>query len=777
MKARVGLLTPYSSLTGIGTFTHALTPYLNSSYGGYDFEFTLLVPPHQKLYRSAVNSIPLSNPGENADFLDLFDFLIFNLGNNAQHHDLIHNFLLKKTGVAILHDYVYQHYFAGRTIGDVGSIQTYGALMTQYYKGAGLDVLDWSGVASVNLPTFYAPWETTRATDLPLSEPLMHLASGVIVHSKFSEDYIRPRFHGPLLRLGMPCDQKPGLHDANSEQPDAAVSRLPYLRALSFGHLTANKCLETMIETFARSELLRKGVRYTIAGHPSDRAYADHLASLIDEHGLRNIVTLELSVPERRLTEMMREADFFVNLRHPNTEAASASLAEQMFAGKPSLIYATGCYAEVPQEASIRIERPGDVGEIVSALEAMVRDRNLLVSKGASAREFASRIDSRTYVENLKSFLLEHRDTFERRGNLVNRRRAEENEVEGRWLNDLRSARETFQLLDEKWLPVTTVMDLSAPDAARYFALVLLGVSPSRRLLTFLESFLTQLSPARRYRLASLAYLISAVLAGCAGKHRDRLTELTPIYELDFWRLVERLPDELVLSWTHLALSNGLPQPDDGADTETDTLLARSDRREYLRRALNHWSQFLGLRNRQYSALVEWLSRPGCLTEAINVSAADVPALPADQWLSMRKGSKFLPLMESFYSTERNGAWTNAAGARLVFRLSNVDQPVREIWLRLWSRSTKELGERRLTLAEIYSGAETQIGLPLEWEMREARVTLHAKRKSDHYAIAFVVDKPYNPRNLGVAKDARDLGVYVSEIRIVTDPITISHQA
>lgn len=768
MKLRVGWLSPYSSLTGVGTFTHALTPHFNASHNGVDFEFTLLVPQSQKLYQSCVNAIQLPDSLECAAFLDLFDFLVFNLGNNAQHHDLIHRFLLKKTGVAICHDYVYQHYFAGRAIGGVGSVQNYGALIAGCYESEGLDILEKSGVASVRLPTLYAPWETIRGTEQPLAGPLVQLASGLIVHSQFSERYVSRHFDGPMLRLGFPCDQKPGFDKDNRQGWRSDVLRTPFVRALSFGHLTANKSIDVFIEAISRSDLLRTRIRYTIAGHPSDRAYTDHLLSLVEEYGLRNVVTIEFSVPESRLMEMMRDTDFFVNLRYPNTEAASASLAEQMYSGKPSLIYATGCYAEVPCGASIRIEQPGDLEEIIDALEAVVRDRKLLISKGDAAREHASKMDTRIYVDRVKSFLLENGKIFERRRRVANNLGNNGRGDDASWLKKLRAAREKQQLLDEKWLPVATFMDLSGRDAARYFALVLIGVNPSSALLAFLQNYLEDLCASRRYRLASLAYLISATLAGCAGPHRERLTHIAPIFELDFWRLLEHLPGEIIEDWSHLALWNGLrAQKEETKEKEMDG--QSLSRRHLLKDVLNHWSQSSGTHNDQYAALMDWLTESDWLTEIRVLKAKDVPALPADQWLPMTVNSEYLPLLESFYRVEEGGTWTNAYGARLIFRLVNAERQVREVRLRVWSRSTEELGARQLTITEIRSGAKIQIGLTTEWGMLETRLSLERTPQPDFYSIALVVDKAYNPARLGVAQDARDLGVYLSEICIVTD--------
>jgi hypothetical protein len=189
----------------------------------------------------------------------------------------------------------------------------------------------------------------------------------------------------------------------------------------------------------------------------------------------------------------------------------------------------------------------------------------------------------------------------------------------------------------------------------------------------------------------------------------------------------------------------------------------------FLKGALSHWSQSFGTHDRQYVALMGWLNGPDWLTEVRSVKAKDVPALPADRWLSVSANNKFLPLLESFYRVEEGGTWTNAYGARLSFRLVNVERQVREVRLRVWSRSTEELGERQLTVAEIRSGAEMRIGLPEEWGMLEARLSLKSTPQPDFYSVAFVVDKAYNPANLGVGQDARDLGVFLSEICIVTD--------
>ncbi|MGD9657469.1 MAG: hypothetical protein AB7U61_07480 [Methylocystis sp.] len=228
------------------------------------------------------------------------------------------------------------------------------------------------------------------------------------------------------------------------------------------------------------------------------------------------------------------------------------------------------------------------------------------------------------------------------------------------------------------------------------------------------------------------------------------------------------MPEEILQDWGHLALWNGLrPPTDENKEAECD---GRSlSRRHLLKEVLSHWNENFRTPNRQYAALIDWLNETDWLTEVRSVNVNDVPALPADKWLSVSANNKFLPRLESFYRVEEGGTWTNAFGARLIFRLDNAERRVREVRLRVWSRSTEKLGERQLTVAEAGSGVEMHIGLPAEWGMMEACLSLKATSQPDFYSIAFVVDKAFNPASLGVGLDARDLGVYLSEMCIITD--------
>src|SRR5665213_1487160 len=119
MTYRIGWLSPFTPASGVGTFSSAVTESFPESFRGEPLELTILHGPTETLYRSRHRQIQIRSSKDVYPFLDLFDLLVYNMGNNELHHGIIFDLMLIRPGIVILHDYVYQHYLVGR-LGHLG---------------------------------------------------------------------------------------------------------------------------------------------------------------------------------------------------------------------------------------------------------------------------------------------------------------------------------------------------------------------------------------------------------------------------------------------------------------------------------------------------------------------------------------------------------------------------------------------------------------------------------------------------------------------------------
>jgi hypothetical protein len=165
-------------------------------------------------------------------------------------------------------------------------------------------------------------------------------------------------------------------------------------------------------------------LRLLIAGRPAEPGLPEELRALAAQLGLGSRVAVETAVSVARLQQIKREADMFVNLRHPNTEGASGSLVEMLDAGKPVLLHPSGCYAEVPEGAAVRVGTLSDPADLASALAALAADPERRIALGAAGRAHARRLSGGGYIARLLDFLDAEGATIRRRQGLHGSRRA-----------------------------------------------------------------------------------------------------------------------------------------------------------------------------------------------------------------------------------------------------------------------------------------------------------------------------------------------------------------
>ena len=295
------------------------------------------------------------------------DVSLYHVGNDAEAHGWIVEALRRRPGVVVLHDFVLHHLVVGLTFsrGDAA-----GYLAAMEREGGLVGRLLAYAVLDNKLPPL---WET-RPEDYPLAGEILRDATGLIVHSHYVEERARATgYDGPIVRIPHPAWPIPEIAAAKADGD-------PLFGC--FGHLNETKRIEELVHAFARVRERHPNARLLLVG-----SLAVRLARLELPDGVEH----RDYVPEDELWSLMAACDAIVSLRSPTMGETSGSAIRALSLGKPLVVSDVGWFAELPDEAVIKV--PVDEGEedTLAAALAALTDPNVRAKMGAAARELVER--------------------------------------------------------------------------------------------------------------------------------------------------------------------------------------------------------------------------------------------------------------------------------------------------------------------------------------------------------------------------------------------------
>ncbi len=295
------------------------------------------------------------------------DVALYHVGNDAEAHGWIVEALRRRPGVVVLHDFVLHHLVVGLTFAR-GDAAGYLAAME---REAGLvgRLLAYA-VLDNKLPPL---WET-RPEDYPLTGEILEHATGIIVHSHYVEDRVRGiGYGGPVVRIPHPAWPVPAIVPA-----DVDGERL----FGCFGHLNESKRINELVSAFAKVRERHPGARLLLVG-----SLAVRLARLELPEGVEH----RDYVLEDELWSLMAACDAIVSLRSPTMGETSGSAIRALSLGKPLVVSDVGWFAELPDQAVVKVpvdEREGET--LAAALEVLI-DEDVRRAMGAAAKELVER--------------------------------------------------------------------------------------------------------------------------------------------------------------------------------------------------------------------------------------------------------------------------------------------------------------------------------------------------------------------------------------------------
>jgi glycosyltransferase involved in cell wall biosynthesis len=280
--------------------------------------------------------------------------------------------------VVVLHEFVLHHFMLGYAAVVRGDVEIYRAEAARRYGAEGARVAELMLRGRL----------TDAAFDMPLCESVLEAAVGVIAHSRYVLERVAALRRGlpsALVSMGVPLPPLVPRAEARARlglPPEALI-------LASFGHINPYKRLDAALQAVRLLRADHAGLRYLLVGSISPSYDAQ---ALISRAGLDGVVTATGYVGRRAFEDYVAAADICLNLRHPTAGETSASLLRLLGAGKPTLVSASGSFAELPAAVAAQVDLDASEGELIVAYCRLLAARpELAAAMGALARDYVAR--------------------------------------------------------------------------------------------------------------------------------------------------------------------------------------------------------------------------------------------------------------------------------------------------------------------------------------------------------------------------------------------------
>ena len=305
-----------------------------------------------------------------------FHTCVYQMGANIHYHAGIYATLHRYPGITVLHDLNLASFF-GEMYLRTGWAARYTRLVATTYGQPGLEYVRAAhrGEIAYDLARY------------PLFEPVVQRSLGTLVHSAFAAAQVRRRCPGALVaQTHLPVA-------LDSPHTDAAIARrqLGYADTdrlvTAFGYAAPQKRLDPLLTAVARLRPDFPQLRLAVVGKVID---GYDLAAHVTALGLADITRITGYVDDAELRAYLAATEVGVNLRYPTLGESSATLMELMAAGKPALVSAVDAFAELPDDACVKIAVDAtETDAITAALRTLLTDAALRQRIGAQARAYA----------------------------------------------------------------------------------------------------------------------------------------------------------------------------------------------------------------------------------------------------------------------------------------------------------------------------------------------------------------------------------------------------
>ncbi len=298
-----------------------------------------------------------------------FDVALHQMGNSA-HHAAHYDLFCRYPGLVVLHDYFLHHFLAHQTVGQ-GNVAGYVRELAYAY-----------GLAGVNLARQIRTGQAQNVVfERPLNQRLLNLSLGTIVHSRYVQQL--------LAHEGHPSHHVPALITPHPAQPRRAELGIDDEAIVfgSFGQVNQARQFELSLRAFRQVVTQVPNAIYLIVGEVlPDVALADLIAAA----GLtRHVRHIGYAATLQAFVDYLQTADIVINLRYPTLGETSAVALRALAAGKPTIVFDHGWYAELPDDGCCKLP-PLDEAALVATMLQLAQSAELRQRVGETAVSYAT---------------------------------------------------------------------------------------------------------------------------------------------------------------------------------------------------------------------------------------------------------------------------------------------------------------------------------------------------------------------------------------------------
>jgi glycosyltransferase involved in cell wall biosynthesis len=352
--------------SGIADYSSELLPHLVKQAN-----ITLFVDRLDAVDAGLRNQFDIRTQVEYPSQRHQFDLSLYHMGNNV-HHEQIYSYALRYPGVVVLHD-LFLHHFIGSITFVKDDYLSYARELGYAMGSEGLDLFSDIRLGRRRFPVF----------ELPLCNRLVDRSLGLIVHSLAAAEAVQSmRPDRPAKVIPAPIAPREG----RSLRQSLGISEQTVIFA-SLGFVNATKQIELTLRKIAQLREAIPDIYYVIVGGVQGDL---DLSKLITELGLEEVVTCTGYVPDlQTFIDWTATADVVVNLRYPTMGETSAAALRAMSAGKPTIVFDHGWYAELPDDVCIKV-LPMDSDALLSAMKELAANPAVRLKMGERALQAAS---------------------------------------------------------------------------------------------------------------------------------------------------------------------------------------------------------------------------------------------------------------------------------------------------------------------------------------------------------------------------------------------------
>lgn len=320
---------------------------------------------------------------------------LYHMGNHIDYHRSIYQALRRCAGVTVLHD--------GNLLPFVHDLTLADGRRVDFVREAGFErIRDGVGAAWTSLRR----GEPLDLESYPMLARVAHASLGMIVHTKYLCSRVLdayPKAHVAVIPFPdlMPQEEEP---ISRREHKMSLGLKPDGLLIGAFGYIAPSKRVDRALQAFARlSDEFPQAyficVGEVVPGYDFD--------AVVDEVALRDRLQVTGYVPLDAFVRYLRAVDVAVNLRCPTWGESSATLLRLMASGVPTLVTDAGGFAELPDEAVIKVcAASEELSAIEEALRALLSDGNRRAAVGEAARAFvAGQCNPRQVAKQYATFI------------------------------------------------------------------------------------------------------------------------------------------------------------------------------------------------------------------------------------------------------------------------------------------------------------------------------------------------------------------------------------